>query len=174
MRKAWPPFKAARRGDTSTRRSHSLFSPRFDSAAPFSDGLAGASEKGVYCYINHTGHYLIARFKYAEDFAEARRRRQSRVRPLVHRPQRTAGDCGEVRRRQPLLQGIGLREATIGAGKDESIYNDTFACIDWNGKRVFTYRKVGPQAIRTARLSALPASVSTCLPLGRISPPRSM
>ena len=143
MRKAWPPFKAARRGDTSTRRSHSLFSPRFDSAAPFSDGLAGASEKGLFSYIDHTGHYVIApRFKYAEDFAEGRAvvgDQESGLWYIDHSGRQAI--AGKFAVASPFFKGLAHVKLPARAGKDESIYNDTFAYIDWNGKRVFTYRK---------------------------------
>jgi hypothetical protein len=125
------------------KRGAPVIPPKFDSAAPFSDGLARVSEKGLYGYIDHTGHYAIApRFTSASDFAEGRAvvgDQESGDWYIDHSGRQAIAERFAVA--SPFFKGLAHVKLRLREHKDESIYEGTFAYIDRNGKRVFTYRR---------------------------------
>ncbi len=120
-----------------------VIQPRFDSASPFSDGLARVSEKGLYGYIDHTGHYLIApRFTSADDFAEGRAvvgDQESGDWFIDHSGRQAI--AGKFAVASSFFKGLAHVKLRSREQKEESIYEGTFAYIDRNGKRIFTYRR---------------------------------
>jgi hypothetical protein len=123
-----------------------VISPQFESAAPFSDGLARVSDKGLYGYIDRTGHYVIApRFTSADDFVEGRAvvgDQESGDWYIDHSGRQAI--AGKFAVASPFFKGLAHVKLRSRTDKDESIYEGSFAYIDRNGRRVFTYRRQRP------------------------------
>jgi WG containing repeat len=109
-----------------------IIPPRFDTAEPFSDGLAVVSADDQFGYIDPTGTYVIPpQYSYAESFSEGRA---------------VVGDDDEYwyighDGRQAIPGTFDLASAFFkGLAHVAIAESDSFAYIDRNGKRVFIYK----------------------------------